>query len=92
MMSLLQGQRLGRYQVREQIGRGGAACVFRAYDPDLDRDVALKVLPSYHGEDPTFVARFKREARAIARLSHPNILEAYDFGEDRASHTSSPNT
>ena len=82
-MSLLQGGQLGRYQIRQQVGGGGNAYVFKAYDPELKREVALKVLPSYHGDSPTFGARFRQEAQAIASLSHPNILQVYDFGEDK---------
>ena len=74
---------MGRYQVEKEIGRGGCASVYRAHDADLNRDVALKVLPSYHDEGPSFLARFKQEARAVAGLSHPNILPVYDFGEER---------
>ena len=77
------GSHLGRYQVQEEIGRGGCASVFRAYDADLSRYVALKVLPSYHTYQPSFVARFKQEARAVAKLSHSNIMPVYDFGEDK---------
>ena len=83
MESLTQGDRLGRYQVEKEIGRGGCASVYRAHDADLNRDVALKVLPSYHDEGPSFLARFKQEARAVAGLSHPNILPVYDFGAAR---------
>ena len=59
------------------------ATVFRAHDPTLDRYVAAKVLPSYYTEDPTFIGRFTQEAQTIARVNHPNILQAYDFGEDK---------
>ena len=59
------------------------ATVFRCHDPNLDRYVAVKVLPSYHQEDPTFVGRFAQEAQTIAKLSHPNILQVFDFGEDK---------
>ena len=83
MTSLLPGGRLGRYQVIEQIGRGGMATVFRALDPSLKRDVAIKVLPSYMSEDPSFVDRFSHEAQAVAGLVHPNIIRVYDFGEDK---------
>lgn len=83
MVTLPTGSRLGRYQVVEQIGRGGMASVFRAYDPDLNRHVAVKVLPSFEGEDPSFVARFRQEAQAIAILNHPNIVQVYDVGEDK---------
>ena len=83
MVSQLPGSRLGRYEVQEEIGRGGSAFVFRAYDAELDRDVALKVLPDYHSEEPSFIARFRQEAQAVAKLHHSNILQIHDFGEDR---------
>ena len=83
MASLFPGSSLGRYRVIEQLGRGGMATVFRCHDPNLDRHVAAKVLPSYHTEDPSFVARFTQEAQTVARLNHPNILQIYDFGEDK---------
>ena len=83
MVSLPPGSKLGRYQVLERIGRGGMASVFRAYDPDLDRHVAAKILPSFQSEDPTFVPRFRQEAQAVAKLSHPNIIQVHDFGEDK---------
>ena len=83
MVSIPPGSSLGRYRLVEQVGRGGMATVYRAHDPNLDRFIALKVLPSFHTEDPTFVARFTREAQTVARLNHPNILQIYDFGEDK---------
>jgi serine/threonine protein kinase len=82
-MNDLIGKTLGGYQITEQIGKGGMATVFRAYQPSLDRDVAIKVLPPYYADqDETFIARFKREARAIAKLRHPNILMVMDFGQE----------
>ncbi len=57
--------------------------MFRAHDPNLDRFVAVKVLPSYYTDDPTFVERFAQEAQTVARLRHPNILQIFDFGEDK---------
>ncbi len=81
--SLLEGSSLGRYRLNERIGRGGMASVFRARDPELGRTVAIKVLPSFRQEDPTFVERFRREAQAVAALNHPNIVQIYDFGEDK---------
>lgn len=81
--SLLEGSSLGRYRLIERIGRGGMASVFRAHDPELDRTVAIKVLPSFRQEDPTFVERFRREAQAVAALNHPNIVQIYDFGDDK---------
>ena len=83
MVSLPSGSTLGRYRIRDQIGRGGMATVFKALDPRLKREVAIKVLPSYYTEDPTFVDRFTQEAQAIAQLNHPNIVTIHDFGEDK---------
>ena len=83
MVSLPSGSKLGRYQVTDLLGHGGMASVFKASDPELNRFVAVKVLPSYHAEDPTFVERFRREAQAIAGLNHPNIIQVHDFGEDK---------
>jgi hypothetical protein len=77
------GQTLGQYRIVEQIGKGGMATVFRAYQPGLDRYVAVKVLAPFHAEQAGFNARFGREARAIANLHHPNILPVYDSGQDR---------
>jgi len=75
------GQPLGQYQIVEQIGKGGMATVFKAYQPGLDRYVAVKVLPAYYAHEEGFSERFVREAKAIARLDHPNILPVYDFGQ-----------
>jgi serine/threonine protein kinase len=75
----LQGQMLGRYRVLDALGRGGMARVYRAYHPRLDRYVAIKVLRSDLVEDGAFLARFEREARAVASLRHPNIVQVYDF-------------
>lgn len=83
MVSLFPGSSLGRYRVIDQLGRGGMATVFRCHDPNLDRQVAVKVLPSYYTEDPTFVGRFGQEARTVASLNNPNILQIFDFGEDK---------
>jgi serine/threonine protein kinase len=77
--SSLQGQRLGRYLVLEPLGRGGMARVYRAYHPQLDRYVAIKVLHSDLVEDTGFLARFRHEAQAIAALRHPHIVQVYDF-------------
>jgi serine/threonine protein kinase len=78
----LVGQTLGQYRLVERIGRGGMATVYKAYQPSLDRYVAVKVLPTYLAHDPNFAARFRREARAIARLNHPHILPVHDFGQE----------
>jgi tetratricopeptide (TPR) repeat protein/tRNA A-37 threonylcarbamoyl transferase component Bud32 len=81
-MPELIGQTLGGYRILEQIGRGGMATVYKAFQPSLDRNVAIKVLPAYYAEqDETFLKRFRIEARAVARLRHPNILMVHDYGE-----------
>jgi len=75
------GVRIGPYEVMEQVGRGGMATVYKAYHHALERMVAIKVLPDVLAEDPEFKERFRREAIAIARLRHPNILTVFDHGE-----------
>ncbi|MEP7357064.1 MAG: protein kinase [Anaerolineales bacterium] len=75
----LQGQWLGKYRVLEPLGAGGMARVYRAHHAQLDRDVAIKVLRSDLAGDPEFLARFHREARAVAALRHPNIVQVFDF-------------
>jgi serine/threonine-protein kinase len=78
------GQTLGGYQILEQIGKGGMGTVFKAYQPSLERHVAVKILPPYFAaQDETFVKRFRQEARAVARLRHPNILVVMDHGEQQ---------
>jgi len=67
MASILEGGRLGRYHIQEQLGRGGMATVFKAHDPSLNRTVAIKVLAFLQVDDPAFRERFNREAQAIAR-------------------------
>jgi serine/threonine protein kinase len=76
----------GRYELHEVLGRGGMSVVYRATDRVLDRTVAVKVLPAAYAENPVLVERFSREARAVARLSHPNIVGVYDSGFDRTVH------
>jgi serine/threonine-protein kinase len=71
----------GRYQLLGVLGRGGFATVYRAHDPQLERDVALKTLLPHLAEDETICRRFLAEARAIARLSHPNIVTIFEAGE-----------
>jgi serine/threonine protein kinase len=83
-MALSPGTRLGPYEVVSQLGAGGMGEVYRARDGRLDRDVAIKVLPAGVAGDPDRRARFEREARAIAALSHPNILAIHDVGESEA--------
>jgi tRNA A-37 threonylcarbamoyl transferase component Bud32 len=76
----LTGRRLGNYRVLAALGQGGMAKVYKGYQPMLDRYVAIKVLSSHFASDEEFRARFQREAAAIARLRHPNIVQVYDFG------------
>ena len=79
-MLLESGSRLGPYEVVAPLGAGGMGEVYRARDTRLDRDVALKVLPDHLSDDPKALARFEREAKAVAALSHPHILAIHDFG------------
>ena len=74
------GTKLGPYEILAPIGAGGMGEVYRARDRKLDRDVAIKVLPESVAADPGALARFEREAKAVAALSHPNILAIHDFG------------
>jgi TolB-like protein len=78
-MAVAPGTRLGAYEVIALLGAGGMGEVYRAHDTNLRRDVAIKVLPDALSADPDRVARFEREAHAIAALSHPNILAIHDF-------------
>ncbi len=80
-MSDMTGRNLGPYRILEQLGQGGMATVYKAYQPSMDRYVAIKVLPSHFAQDPTFVGRFEQEAKVIARLEHARILPVYDYGE-----------
>lgn len=81
-MEDLSGQTLGPYTLLNRIGMGGMASVYRAYQANMDRYVAIKVLPREFAEDPGFVGRFQQEARIIAKLEHRHILPVYDYGED----------
>ena len=81
-MSLDAGSRLGPYEILSPLGAGGMGEVYRARDARLDREVAVKVLPQFSADNAEALARFEREARAVAALSHPNILAIHDFGRD----------
>ena len=83
-MSLAAGQRLNGYEIVALVGAGGMGEVYRARDTRLHREVALKVLPAHLAGDAAAFARFEREARAVAALSHPNILAVHDFGRTDA--------
>src|SRR5437762_14092579 len=73
------GQKLGKYEIRRLIGRGGMAEVYRALNPDLNQDVAIKVLHPHVIDSDVAVSRFRREAQAVAALKHRNIIQVYDF-------------
>ena len=77
------GRRIGRYQLLSLLGAGGMGRVWRAKDTLLNREVAIKILPGHLAQDAEALARFKTEARAVATLSHPNILAIYDFGTEQ---------
>ncbi|MCQ3938295.1 MAG: hypothetical protein DPW18_14785 [Chloroflexi bacterium] len=76
-------EKIGRYEIKSELGRGGFATVYRAYDPRFEREVAIKFLPPelIHA-DPQFRLRFEREAKIIAQLEHPSIVPVYDVGEE----------
>src|SRR5881398_637114 len=82
-MTLGAGTKLGRYEIRSQIGEGGMGEVYRARDEKLNRDVAIKILPEAFAQDPDRMARFTREAQVLASLNHPNIAAIYGV-EERA--------
>jgi len=79
-MSLRPGERLGRFEVVALVGAGGMGEVYRARDPDLEREVAIKVLPAEVASDAARLQRFEREARATGWLEHPNLLTIHDIG------------
>ena len=80
------GTTLGRYTILDLVAVGGMGEVYRAEDARLHRDVAIKVLPSHLEADRVALDRFYREARAVAALSHPNILAIFDFGSENGIH------
>ncbi len=80
-MTTLIGTTLGRYHLLEQLGEGGMATVYKAFDTQLERDVAVKVILQQKQSSEKLLARFKREAKALAQLSHPNIVKVLDYGE-----------
>src|ERR1700757_4371609 len=84
-MALTAGTKLGPYEIQSPLGAGGMGEVYRARDPRLGRDVAIKVLPSSFSSDTDRLQRFAQEARAAAALNHPNILAIFDIGDDRGS-------
>ena len=80
-MEDLSGRSSGVYRIIEPLGAGRIASVYKAYQPAVDRYVALKVLPSHLAQDPEFLARLEQEAKMLARLQHPHTLPVHDFGE-----------
>ena len=84
-MALSSGTKLGPYEIIAPLGAGGMGEVYRARDPQLGRDVAIKVLPSSLSRDPDRLRRFEQEARAAAALNHPNILAVYQLGTHEGS-------
>jgi len=79
-MPLASGTKLGQYEIASPLGAGGMGEVYRAHDPQLGRDVAIKVLPAFLSREPERLRRFEQEARAAAALNHPNILAVYQLG------------
>src|SRR5437899_2013334 len=79
-MTIAAGTKLGRYEIRSQLGAGGMGEVYRARDEKLNRDVAIKVLPATYSQDADRLRRFEQEAQAAGALNHPNILAVYDVG------------
>ena len=81
-MALPPGARLGHYEILAGIGAGGMGEIYRARDPRLDREVAIKVIAPALSGDAGVLARFEREAMSVARLSHANILAIHEFGQE----------
>ena len=85
-MSLSSGTKLGRYEIRSKIGKGGMGEVYLAQDTtELGRTVAIKVLPAEVAADPKRMQRFVREAKTVSALNHPNILTIHEFGQEGAT-------
>jgi serine/threonine protein kinase len=82
-MPLIPGSRLGPYEILARLGAGGMGEVYRARDPRLGREVAIKVLPPQFSADPDRVRRFEQEARAASSLNHPHILTIHEIGRER---------
>ncbi len=80
-MEDLTGKQFGLYQIVTPLGEGGMAAVYKAYQPGMERYVALKILPRHFAQDPQFVARFEQEAKILAKLQHPHILPVFDYGQ-----------
>ena len=78
------GDTLGRYELIGELGQGGMSVVYRARDTALQRDVAVKVMHGFLSEQPESRERFRREARAVAALNHPHIIEIFDYSDEAA--------
>src|SRR6202140_5123791 len=85
-MALISGTKLGAYEIQSPLGAGGMGEVYRATDTKLGRDVALKVLPAEMALDPERLARFRREAKVLAQLDHPNIVTIHSVEESDGLH------
>src|SRR4030095_5992134 len=85
-MALKLGTKLGRYEIRSKIGAGGMGEVYLAQDTELDRKVALKILPAEVATNQDRMRRFVQEAKAAAALNHPNIAHIYEIGESEGTH------
>ncbi len=86
MSSDLVGKTIGKYRIVARLGRGGMAEVYKGYQPGLDRYVAVKVLHSHLADEEDFIGRFEREATAVARLRHSNIVQVYDFDTEGSTY------
>jgi serine/threonine protein kinase len=80
------GDRIGKYEIKSFLGRGGMGEVYRGFDSVIERDVALKVIPVALASDPTYLRRLIHEARAAGKLNHPNTVSLYEFGQDEETH------
>jgi len=89
-MPLSPGTRLGHYDVTALLGEGGMGQVWQAHDTQLNRDVALKILPDAFAADPDRLARFEREAKVLASLNHPNIATIYGIEESESTRAHGP--
>ncbi len=85
-MEGLIGRTIGRYRIVEHLGRGGMAEVYKAYQPSLDRYVAIKLMHSFLADEKEFLVRFEREAKAVATLRHPNIVQVHDFDVESGTY------
>lgn len=82
----LTGRRIGRYEIRSLLGRGGMGAVYRAHDSNLDRSVAIKILPPHLVTDSERVRRFMQEAKSASALNHPHVISIYEIGQDESVH------